>query len=294
MVLSGSCSSASQAQTRALPERPSRAWRSSRPSSWPASFTVESAAAFVRAHLDQAPVVYSTADPDARRAGPGEPRPGGRRGGDRALLRRACGPLGRGRCHAPCGRGRRDLRCRRHRPGRATTCISGHEIDPGVPALSAEGRRPVRLALKSGNFGSGGLLREGAARAGVAMTDAGADEAILRESMVRWGRSLFERGLTVGSSGNMSARIDDGYLFTPTNSCLGFLEPRASFEARCVGPAHRRRCRRPRNCRSTWPSTRGGRPPWQWFTCIRPSRPLSPALPTPTPKTPSRRSRPTW
>jgi len=57
------------------------------------------------------------------------------------------------------------------------------------------------------------------------MTDAGTDEAKLREGMVRWGRSLFERGFTVGSSGNMSARLADGYLFTPTNSCLGFLEP---------------------------------------------------------------------
>jgi len=49
-------------------------------------------------------------------------------------------------------------------------------------------------------------------------------EAALREAMVRWGRSMFERGLTAGSSGNMSARLDDGYLFTPTNSCLGFLD----------------------------------------------------------------------
>jgi uncharacterized protein YgbK (DUF1537 family) len=30
----------------------------------------------------------------------------------------------------------------------------GPEIDPGVPALAAEGPRPVRLALKSGNFGA--------------------------------------------------------------------------------------------------------------------------------------------
>ena len=30
----------------------------------------------------------------------------------------------------------------------------GPEIDPGVPALAAEGRRPIALALKSGNFGS--------------------------------------------------------------------------------------------------------------------------------------------
>jgi ribulose-5-phosphate 4-epimerase/fuculose-1-phosphate aldolase len=50
------------------------------------------------------------------------------------------------------------------------------------------------------------------------------DEAALRDAMVRWGRSLFERGLTAGSSGNISARLDDGFIVTPTNSCLGFLE----------------------------------------------------------------------
>jgi len=49
-------------------------------------------------------------------------------------------------------------------------------------------------------------------------------EGSVRRSLVRWGRSFFERGLASGSSGNMSARLDDGFLFTPTNSCLGFLE----------------------------------------------------------------------
>lgn len=49
-------------------------------------------------------------------------------------------------------------------------------------------------------------------------------EAELRAGIVKWGRSLFERGLTAGSSGNISARLDDGYLVTPTNSCLGFLD----------------------------------------------------------------------
>jgi ribulose-5-phosphate 4-epimerase/fuculose-1-phosphate aldolase len=49
-------------------------------------------------------------------------------------------------------------------------------------------------------------------------------EQAIRENMVKWGRSLFERGLTAGSSGNISARLDDGYLMTPTNSCLGFLD----------------------------------------------------------------------
>jgi len=46
----------------------------------------------------------------------------------------------------------------------------------------------------------------------------------LREGLVRWGKSMFDRGLTAGSSGNMSVRLADGYLFTPTNSCLGFLD----------------------------------------------------------------------
>ncbi len=51
------------------------------------------------------------------------------------------------------------------------------------------------------------------------------NEAAIRAEIVKWGRSLFERGMTSGSSGNISVRIDDGFLFTPTNSCLGFLEP---------------------------------------------------------------------
>lgn len=39
------------------------------------------------------------------------------------------------------------------------------------------------------------------------------------------GKSMFDRGLTVGSSGNLSVRTDDGWLMTPTNCCLGFLDP---------------------------------------------------------------------
>ena len=50
-------------------------------------------------------------------------------------------------------------------------------------------------------------------------------EAKLREDMVRLAKSLFDRGLSVGSAGNISARIGDHVLMTPTNSCLGFLDP---------------------------------------------------------------------
>ncbi|WP_375456001.1 aldolase [uncultured Methylobacterium sp.] len=51
-------------------------------------------------------------------------------------------------------------------------------------------------------------------------------ESKLREDICRYGRSLFERGLTPGSSGNISLRLDDGgWLVTPTNASLGFLDP---------------------------------------------------------------------
>ena len=47
----------------------------------------------------------------------------------------------------------------------------------------------------------------------------------LREALVLHGRSLYERGYAHGSSGNLSARLPDGLLITPTNSCLGRLDP---------------------------------------------------------------------
>ena len=50
-------------------------------------------------------------------------------------------------------------------------------------------------------------------------------EAMLRESIVRYGKSIFERGLTFGSSGNISARLEDGWLMTPTNVALDRLDP---------------------------------------------------------------------
>ena len=50
-----------------------------------------------------------------------------------------------------------------------------------------------------------------------------------REEICRVGRSLFERGYVHGTAGNISVRLDDsqggGFLITPTNACLGFLEP---------------------------------------------------------------------
>ncbi len=50
-------------------------------------------------------------------------------------------------------------------------------------------------------------------------------EVRLREEICWFGKSLFDRGLTPGSSGNISVRVDEGWLMTPTNSCLGRLDP---------------------------------------------------------------------
>jgi 3-dehydro-4-phosphotetronate decarboxylase len=47
----------------------------------------------------------------------------------------------------------------------------------------------------------------------------------LRRELVETGRSLAARGLSPGTSGNLSVRVGDGWLMTPTNSALGALDP---------------------------------------------------------------------
>ena len=51
------------------------------------------------------------------------------------------------------------------------------------------------------------------------------NEQQLREQICTTAKSLFDRGLTHGSTGNISARCDDGWLLTPTGSNLGALDP---------------------------------------------------------------------
>lgn len=51
------------------------------------------------------------------------------------------------------------------------------------------------------------------------------NELKLREEICRFGQSMFNRGLTMGSSGNISVKFKDGWLVTPTNASLGNLDP---------------------------------------------------------------------
>src|SRR5579862_6552858 len=76
--------------------------------------------------------------------------------------------------------------------------------------------RPAGLVTMGNRRGEGSL-----APGGTPVKD-----AKLREEIVRLARSLFDRGLTPGSSGNISLRLDDGgWLATPTNASLGSLDP---------------------------------------------------------------------
>jgi len=65
------------------------------------------------------------------------------------------------------------------------------------------------------------------------------DEGELRREMADLCRSLFERGLAHGSAGNVSARIGNHILVSPTNSCLGRLDParisKVTFRGEHVG-----------------------------------------------------------
>lgn len=46
-----------------------------------------------------------------------------------------------------------------------------------------------------------------------------------RDALCRMGQRLYDRHLVHGTSGNLSLRLDDGWLITPTNTCLGLLDP---------------------------------------------------------------------
>jgi ribulose-5-phosphate 4-epimerase/fuculose-1-phosphate aldolase len=57
------------------------------------------------------------------------------------------------------------------------------------------------------------------------MNESQLTEIKLREEICRVGKSLFDRGYVHATAGNISVKLDDGYLITPTDACLGFLDP---------------------------------------------------------------------
>ena len=47
----------------------------------------------------------------------------------------------------------------------------------------------------------------------------------IKAQIAEMARSLFDRGYTSGGSGNISVRLSDGFLMTPTGSSMGRLDP---------------------------------------------------------------------
>jgi len=64
------------------------------------------------------------------------------------------------------------------------------------------------------------------------------NENACRAEIVSVGQDLYARGHTVGSAGNISARLSDGWLITPTDVCLGRLTPdgiaKVDLDGNCV------------------------------------------------------------
>ena len=56
-------------------------------------------------------------------------------------------------------------------------------------------------------------------------TSTALSEKQAREEICRVGKSLFDRGYVHATAGNISVRLDNGFLITPTDACLGFLDP---------------------------------------------------------------------
>jgi len=50
-------------------------------------------------------------------------------------------------------------------------------------------------------------------------------ETATRDQIAVLAKSLYDRGYGCGSSGNISVKLDDGFLITPTNSSMGRLDP---------------------------------------------------------------------
>ncbi len=111
---------------------------------------------------------------------------------------------------------------------------------PGHPAASQAGPAgATETAGTAGVAGSVGAAEAAGTGAAAGPPGAGAappqhaeagvpmDIATARREICRVGRSLFERGHVHGTAGNVSVRLpgDEGFLVTPTDACLGFLDP---------------------------------------------------------------------
>ncbi len=109
-----------------------------------------------------------------------------------------------------------------------------------------------------------------------------------RHLLVELAASLFARGFSVGSAGNISVRLDDGFIITPTNSCLGRLDP-ARLSRLDAGFRHIGGDKPSKEVFMHRAFYTGGRTPARWCTCIPQWRQRLPVCPTLLRTTQSRR-----
>jgi uncharacterized protein YgbK (DUF1537 family) len=252
-VVSGSCSVATNQQVAHFIARGHPALRSTRCRSPPMRGGVGCRAGpgLGREHIAGGPVlVYSTAEPAAVQGHPG--RLGVEQAG--ALVEQTIAAIARGLVE----RGVRQLIVAGGETSGA--CVQalgiaqmriGGQIDPGVPWCHA--LAPLRRGCTSRSSQATSAPRTSSPRplhnAGMTSTPAFMDEDQARDEICRVGRSLFERGYVHATAGNISVRLADGYLITPTDACLGTLQPErlARLDAqasrwRATGPARPLRC----------------------------------------------------
>src|SRR5690606_22638443 len=92
---------------------------------------------------------------------------------------------------------------------------------PRSAAADSERTRADGHGAQVGQFRLTRLFREGTGKNGGTMKS----ESEARREIVHLSKSLFDRGYSVGTAGNISCLFEDGILITPTNSSLGSLDP---------------------------------------------------------------------
>ena len=169
-----------------------------------------------------------------------------------AMAEIATGP-GRAR-RAPAGRGgRRDLGRGGRRARRRRRCASARRSIPACRGPRSLGEPAAAAGAEVRQLRRARLLHQGV------RARAMSEEQAARGRSPRCGALLTGRGLAHGSTGNISVRLDDGWLITPTNSSPRPARSGADLQARPRRPPSSAATRRPRRRSCIAASTRCGR-----------------------------------
>jgi hypothetical protein len=224
-VVSGSCSVATNQQVAHFIARPARP--GARPAAHRRRRDVAAEALAWAAPHRPAARCWSIPPPSPR---PSRPSRAAGRGKAGALVEQTIAAIARGLVSAACASSWWPAArppapaCR---PWASRKCALARRSTPACPGAMPWPRRG-RAAhhAQVGQLRQHRLLHQGLCTiAGMTSTPAFMDEAQARDEICRVGRSLFERGYVHATAGNISVRLADGYLITPTDACLGTLQP---------------------------------------------------------------------